>query len=44
MTRAASALVLGEGLAVFVTYDRRLADAARGAGLLVSAPGQPQTD
>jgi len=40
----ASALVLGEGLADFVTYDRRLADAARGAGLLVSAPGQSQTD
>lgn len=39
----ASALVLGEGLAEFVTYDRRLADAARGAGLVVTAPGQPET-
>ena len=39
----ASALVLGEGLADFVTYDRRLADAARGAGLVVTAPGQPET-
>ncbi len=38
----ASALVLGEGLADFVTYDRRLADAARGAGLVVSAPGTPE--
>ncbi len=39
----ASALILGDGLAGFVTYDRRLADAARGAGLVVTAPGQPET-
>ena len=36
----ASALLLGEGLTAFVAYDRRLADAARGAGLAVAAPGQ----
>lgn len=37
----ASALLLGEGLEEFVAYDRRLAHAARAAGLAVTAPGQP---
>ena len=36
----ASALLLGEALTTFVAYDRRLADAARDAGLAVAAPGQ----
>ena len=36
----ASALTLGEELAAFVTYDRRLLDAASAAGLPVLAPGQ----
>ena len=34
----ASALALGEELDVFVTYDARLADAARAVGLEVIAP------
>lgn len=34
----ASALILGEDIAAIVTYDRRLADAAAGAGLRVEAP------
>lgn len=34
----ATALVMGSELAEFVTYDRRLADAARAAGLEVFAP------
>jgi predicted nucleic acid-binding protein len=36
----ASALALGGELDEFVTYDLRLADAARAAGLNVIAPGQ----
>ncbi|MBA2506727.1 MAG: PIN domain-containing protein [Thermoleophilaceae bacterium] len=35
----ATALSLGESLGAFATYDRRLADAARDAGLDVVAPG-----
>lgn len=35
----ASALQLGPELRSFVTYDRRLADAARAIGLPVAAPG-----
>jgi uncharacterized protein len=35
----AAALDVGEDLACFVTYDRRLADAAREAGLPVASPG-----
>ena len=38
----ASALLLGETLTEFVAYDRRLADAARAAGLVVATPGQHQ--
>lgn len=34
----ASAISLGDELEVFITYDLRLADAARGAGLTVLAP------
>ncbi|MFI5985394.1 type II toxin-antitoxin system VapC family toxin [Streptomyces sp. NPDC051555] len=34
----ATALGIGERLTSFVTYDKRLADAARGAGLTVDAP------
>ena len=34
----ATALAIGSELAEFVTYDRRLADAARAAGLEVIAP------
>ena len=34
----ASALALGDELAAFVTYDARLAEAARAAGLQVIAP------
>lgn len=34
----ATALAIGDELAEFVTYDRRLADAARAAGLEVIAP------
>jgi uncharacterized protein len=37
----ASALELGSDLGAFVTYDRRLAGAARLQGLLVESPGQP---
>ena len=37
----ASALLLGEGLTAFVVYDRRLADAAQTAGLVITTPGQP---
>jgi predicted nucleic acid-binding protein len=37
----ASALAVGESLAGFVTYDIRLAEAARLAGLPVIAPGRP---
>jgi predicted nucleic acid-binding protein len=33
-----SALSLGDALGAVVTYDRRLADAARGAGLAVLSP------
>ncbi len=36
----ASALLLGADLTTFVAYDRRLADAAQSAGLVVAAPGQ----
>lgn len=35
----ASAMLLGEALTVLVTYDARLAGAARSSGLTVSAPG-----
>ena len=35
----ASAVLLGGELTALVTYDDRLADAARGAGLVVAAPG-----
>jgi predicted nucleic acid-binding protein len=35
----ATALAIGDELSAFVTYDARLADAARGAGLEVFAPG-----
>jgi len=38
----ASALLLGEALKTFIAYDHRLADAARVAGLAVTAPGQLQ--
>lgn len=34
----ASALSLGDSLALFVTYDDRLADAARANGISVAAP------
>jgi predicted nucleic acid-binding protein len=34
----ATALVLGDEVAAFVTYDRRLADAARALGMEVVAP------
>ena len=34
----AAALAIGPDLAVLLTYDRRLAEAARGAGLLVDSP------
>ncbi len=36
----ASALTLTEELTTFVAYDRRLAEAARAAGLVVETPGQ----
>lgn len=36
----ASALLLGTDLTTFVSYDHRLADAARAAGLVVATPGQ----
>jgi predicted nucleic acid-binding protein len=35
----ASASLLGSELIALVTYDRRMADAARGAGLPVAMPG-----
>ncbi len=35
----ASAAALGDDLEAFVTYDRRLADAARGLGMPDAAPG-----
>lgn len=35
----ASAMQLGSELVALVTYDRRMADAARGAGLPVAMPG-----
>ena len=34
----ATALSIGSRLTAFVTYDKRLADAARAAGLVVAAP------
>jgi predicted nucleic acid-binding protein len=34
----ASAAVIASEVAAFVTYDKRLADAARGIGLVVEAP------
>jgi predicted nucleic acid-binding protein len=37
----ASALLLGEGVTVFISYDQRLADAAHAAGLVVATPGRP---
>jgi predicted nucleic acid-binding protein len=37
----ASALLLGEGVTVFISYDQRLADAAQAAGLVVATPGRP---
>jgi uncharacterized protein len=36
----ATAVLLGEHLTSFVTYDKRLADAAEGAGLRVDMPAQ----
>lgn len=36
----ASALLLGTELTTFVSYDHRLTDAARAAGLVVATPGQ----
>lgn len=36
----ASALLLGDALTVLVTYDHRLADAARATGLVVASPGR----
>ncbi|MGH2417081.1 MAG: type II toxin-antitoxin system VapC family toxin [Candidatus Limnocylindria bacterium] len=36
----ASALSLGDEVAMLITYDRRLADAARAAGLEVVAPAE----
>ncbi len=38
----ASAVLFGEELTEFVAYDRRLARAARDAGLTVAAPGQAE--
>jgi len=34
-----SAFLLGSSLRVFITYDQRLAEAARAAGLPVASPG-----
>jgi predicted nucleic acid-binding protein len=34
----ASALALGDDLAVFITYDTRVEDAARASGILVDSP------
>lgn len=39
----ASAVLLGPALSALVTYDRRLADAARAADLTVEAPGAPSS-
>ncbi len=36
----ASAVLLGDDLAVFVAYDHRLTDAAQTAGLAVATPGR----
>lgn len=36
----ASALLLGDALTTLVTYDRRLAGAARDAGITVASPGR----
>lgn len=36
----ASALLLGNELTTFISYDHRLTDAARAAGLVVATPGQ----
>ena len=36
----ASALLLGTELTTFISYDHRLTDAARVAGLVVATPGQ----
>lgn len=36
----ASALLLGAGLTTFISYDHRLTDAAKAAGVLVATPGQ----
>jgi predicted nucleic acid-binding protein len=36
----ASALLLGEALTALVTHDERILEAARDAGLAVSAPGR----
>lgn len=40
----ASALLLGDELEGIVTYDRRLANAARELGVPVFSPGQPQLE
>ncbi|MEZ0072213.1 type II toxin-antitoxin system VapC family toxin [Planotetraspora sp. GP83] len=40
----ASALYLGRALSTLVTYDRRLADAARRAGVKVEAPREGDRD
>ncbi len=37
----ASALLLGDALTAFVSYDHRLANGAHAAGIAVVAPGQP---
>jgi predicted nucleic acid-binding protein len=39
----ASAMELGADLEAFVTYDRRLAEAAAAAGLPVTSPGDSST-
>lgn len=36
----ASALLLSDGLTALISYDHRLVDAARAAGLVVATPGQ----
>lgn len=40
----ASAQLLGPEVDMFITYDSRQADAARGAGLQVASPGSRQPD
>lgn len=40
----ASAVLLGDELKAFIVYDHRLAHAARVAGLVVTAPGQPSQE